>query len=269
MLKAIESLEGFGEFNASTAVALAELSKLAYEDPDIIEVAAHQYGFDYQLFGFNESYHDTEACLFHRKGVAVLVFRGTEFDYQDILTDLKFRQRAVSNQGVLGKAHRGFVQALNYVQVSVTAALQNLPRETKLYVTGHSLGGALAVLAAVKCAVSRGLETTLYTFGCPKVGNRKFVKAVDQLVTHFDVINATDIVPRVPFYAMGFARSGQRIYLSVDGKLKVGCSFWTAFVDRWAALLFGSNHDGWIGFHPRRVFHDHTIGEYIRKLKGK
>ncbi|KYF86936.1 hypothetical protein BE20_27545 [Sorangium cellulosum] len=102
------------------------------------------------------------------------------------------------------------------------------PAPVALYVTGHSLGGALAVLAAALIDWDHAFHQNdptqpeflraIYTYGAPMVGNPTFAKAHegrigDMLFRH---IYERDIVPRMPPLAMGcFAHFG-RAYHSTD-----------------------------------------------------
>ncbi len=75
--------------------------------------------------------------------MAVLAFRGTEKDSRDIKTDLNLRFYSANG----AKVHTGFQQAFRRVAPAINEALTSLGA-FKLYITGHSLGGALALVAA-------------------------------------------------------------------------------------------------------------------------
>src|SRR5262245_57298511 len=91
----------------------------------------------------------------------VVAFRGTETDDPtDLFADVNFRL-APWEPG--GQVHEGFATAFRQVEADVRA---HLPADRRLLLTGHSLGAALATLAAT---VWPG--DALYTFGSPRVGN--------------------------------------------------------------------------------------------------
>ena len=70
-----------------------------------------------------------------------------------------------------GKVHRGFKAALSEVWTSLEKHISNLHRNNlKIWLTGHSLGAALATLAADRLGNAQGL----YTFGSPRIGDRDF-----------------------------------------------------------------------------------------------
>ena len=58
-----------------------------------------------------------------------------------------------------------------------------LSRHARLLVTGHSLGGALAVLAAFDIkSTMRDFALEMYTYGTPYPGNRAFAREFDALL---------------------------------------------------------------------------------------
>ncbi|HEX3109347.1 MAG TPA: hypothetical protein VHU41_09670, partial [Thermoanaerobaculia bacterium] len=72
-----------------------------------------------------------------------------------------------------------------------------------LFFSGHSLGAALATIAARRRA-PRGL----YTFGSPYVGNRAFVGSLPRIPI-FRVADGHDIVPTLPPANLGYAHAGE------------------------------------------------------------
>ena len=125
---------------------------------------------------------------------AVLAFRGTEpSDRTNIIDDARFLPRTWSVNGrAMGRVHSGFADALQRIWSFVGVALQDLT--TPVWCTGHSLGGALATLAASRAEVEK-----LITFGSPRVGDAAFR---DMLATHVPAakryVNCSDAVPQVP-----------------------------------------------------------------------
>lgn len=133
----------------------------------------------------------TQAFLAKRAAdrIAVLAFRGTEKNFQDIKTDLNARFYTLN--GI--KVHDGFQKALAYVEPAIRQAVAALSNY-KLYISGHSLGGALAMVASR--ALSGDNVAACYTFGSPRVGDSEFGDAIK--VPIYRVVNAADVVPRVP-----------------------------------------------------------------------
>lgn len=139
----------------------------------------HLRGLEYQLVRTGLT-TGTEGYFAWRDEFAILAFRGTEIrDLKDAFIDvsvLLVPEPALSL--TLSMAHNGFHQALNSVWDEVHGYLLDYRRahpQSEVCFTGHSLGAALATLA-----VSRfeGGGASLYTFGCPRVGNAAFCERV-------------------------------------------------------------------------------------------
>ncbi|KJJ84193.1 lipase, class 3 [Candidatus Omnitrophus magneticus] len=136
----------------------------------------------------------TQAFLAKRDSdkIVVLAFRGTELkDLRDIKADLdaKFYK---DEAGV--KIHNGFRKAFSTVEYSIRKSLEGM-EEYSLYITGHSLGGALAIVATR--ALNSDNIGACYTFGNPKVGVSEFGDEIKSPI--YRVVNAFDIVPSLPF----------------------------------------------------------------------
>ena len=74
------------------------------------------------------------------------------------------------------------------------SVIDELPDGYSLYITGHSLGGALAVIATKE--LDRDTLAACYTFGSPRVGNEEFGEEIRAPI--YRIVNAADGVPRVP-----------------------------------------------------------------------
>lgn len=120
----------------------------------------------------------------------ILALRGTEAELADVKADLKADLITVSGEQ---KVHHGFYDAFNAVKSDIEDDLGK-HRGVPIYVTGHSLGGALAVLAT-KYLASDSLGAC-YTFGGPRVGNSLFADDIKTPI--YRIVNAADGVPRVP-----------------------------------------------------------------------
>lgn len=138
---------------------------------------------------------DTQAILLKTNAFVVLAFRGTEStSWGDIRTDLKARFSPCRTRG---RVHSGFLRAFYAVEEQVCEALaaeelSSLP----LFVTGHSLGGALATVAA-KLITHAGGNAACYTFGSPRVADDEWLMQMKTPV--YRVVNAADGVTLVPF----------------------------------------------------------------------
>ncbi|RKQ95617.1 lipase family protein [Maricaulis maris] len=130
----------------------------------------------------------------------VLSFRGTEpTRMADLRTDLDLElmelPHGLSLEAGVAKVHKGFYLAYRSVEDQIAAILtrddcKGLP----LFVTGHSLGGGLAVVATR--FVANGSRGACYTFGSPRVSNQAFTNQIFTPV--YRIVNAADIVTAVP-----------------------------------------------------------------------
>lgn len=87
---------------------------------------------------------------------------------------------------------------------SIIQGLRALHRNAPIYVTGHSLGGAIATLAVPDLKEIFGNIHTLLTFGEPRVGNTEFSKFYPSVIKGLRVVHYADIVPHIPPASFGF-----------------------------------------------------------------
>src|SRR5262245_1153665 len=128
------------------------------------------------------------------EAIRVIAFRGTEpDDPRDVLADLDALPRRWQGGATV---HRGFADALAHVEDKVTNAFRTSP--SRVVVTGHSLGAALATLAA-----SRVPDSRLYTFGSPRVGDEALAALIPP-ARHQRYVDHVDAVTTVPPPLGGF-----------------------------------------------------------------
>jgi hypothetical protein len=118
---------------------------------------------------------------------AALVFRGTQGRLPNWLVNLDLALRPWPSGG---RVHRGFKTNLLGLWDTIATALQALT--VPVFYTGHSLGGALACLAA-----SLHPPRAVYTFGAPRIGDAAFARQLAHIPI-FNVINPRDIVTGLP-----------------------------------------------------------------------
>lgn len=237
-------------YSDRTAWLMAECARLAYypfeQNREAIIAALKQGGFELcQCFDRG----GTQAYLAQRSDLAVLAFRGTQKDLRDIITDLQFRMYS-NPDGT--RTHTGFGTAFSHIKDEVREAVSKLDSGLPLYITGHSLGGALATIAASQ--LSSDQIAACYTFGAPRVGNLEFSRIIK--VPIYRIVNSTDIVARVPLMVAGYTHVGDLRFLTADGRLLYSPS----------ALLTSPDFIFNYTFNWRSTFINHQILEYAGKL---
>lgn len=148
------------------------------------------------------------ALLIETPSEVILAFRGTtplatpvtSQMLKDWLND--FDANLVTASGLPGQVHDGFHKSLaslwGAIKPALAAAMARAPA-LPLYVTGHSKGGALANLAAMRIARQLNARPRVITFAAAKPGNVEFQKAYDAALPQSIRYEYTDdIVPHVP-----------------------------------------------------------------------
>lgn len=126
-------------------------------------------------------------------GMRVLAFRGTEKNFNDFKTDLRAELHQAPEAQPAERLHKGFYEAFSVIRKEILADLGQDP-ELPLYVTGHSLGGALAIVATR--FIAKDSLGACYTFGSPRVGNLDMGLVFRTPI--YRIVNSSDIVPRTP-----------------------------------------------------------------------
>lgn len=143
-------------------------------------------------------------------GSSIVSFRGTE-SMDEWLED--FEALPVPNAFGGGLAHKGFQDVYAKIRNSVIAGLKTV--SGPLWITGHSLGAALAVLCAGDLARS-GWRPLVYTFAGPRVGFPNFSDWYDRFVPDcYRIVNVRDLVPHLPLTEQGFKHVGRCV--TIDG----------------------------------------------------
>jgi hypothetical protein len=199
--------------DSRNAQALAVASDLAYLAQ---AEGGPAYRKDLDLEARLISVGHTQAYVATNDDHVVVAFRGTESPLTlDGLKDWLLADAAnllIMPEGRLGtdfvaagvgaRFHQGFLGALvevwDAVHESVQAEMKK--KERPLWLTGHSLGGALAVLAGWMLHRKFVSVHQIYTYGAPMVGNAEATKAIDKEFPDkiYRYVNAPDPVPKLP-----------------------------------------------------------------------
>ena len=162
-------------------------------------------------------------------------FRGTQADR----TPRRGQRHNVPPNAVrrhrAARCARGFLSALDAIQSDLMTAIEDLcggdseGNRPTLWLTGHSLGAALAVLAAARLARSNKPVEGIYTIGCPRVGDSAFKAAFDHAYEGrcWRYVNNHDIVTQVPPAGalLGYEHVGQEIYFDGHGQRAASAGF--------------------------------------------
>ena len=155
----------------------------------------------------------------------LIACRGTEpTQLNDVLADLK---TFPVKHHLGGKVHRGFYAEYDKVIPGIKEALAKHDKKgvKDVWVCGHSLGGAMALLVSVELKPSGGC----HTFGQPRVGNVEFLKVID--FPYYRYRNNNDIVPGVPPSWLFFKHGGVLRYINSHGNIRVA-TYWQRFKDK-------------------------------------
>jgi triacylglycerol lipase len=218
---------------------------------------------------FNHAATGTQGLILEHADHRVLAFRGTEpSEFVDIQTDLKkalvaFPKDLLDAGDV--RVHQGFVEALAGVWPAVIDALRAGDPSRPLVITGHSLGGGLAVLAAYALSRQEAPFNVrgVYTYGQPRAGDGAFAESYDRLLRlrHWRVVNNRDVVPRLAPRSMGYAHTGRVLYLDANGRPSIDPTTWFQLLDL-VPVDAGMDWNSQV----REFVADHGVAAYIRML---
>lgn len=134
----------------------------------------------------------TQAMLVSNNKFYVLAFRGTEVTS---IADIKSDMRASTiHCETGGKIHEGFNDAFSEVHIEIQEYINSLEKKP-LFITGHSLGAALATVATKKLNFSHGIAAC-YTYGSPRVGDEEWVANIKTPI--YRLVNSADPVTMLP-----------------------------------------------------------------------
>jgi hypothetical protein len=152
--------------------------------------------------------------------------------------------------------HMGFLASWKSAREDVIPTLEQLVYyhpQYPIYLIGHSLGGAVAALAALELKVILGWDRiTVTTFGEPRVGNDGFVRYLDAVFNLNDtevnpeerpyrrLTHVDDPVPLLPLHEWGYRSHGGEIYISKASLAPTPDDIWTCVGDHDSRCIAGS-----------------------------
>jgi len=222
---------------------------------------------------------DTQGIVLVNDELVIVAFRGTE-SIKDWLTDVKVRKQQTNHPYYIGNfsVHRGFMEAFN----SIVGQLRDLKDETAFFrshreviFTGHSMGGALAMIAAMTFDNTVG---NVITFGQPRVGNGAFAEIYRKLLGDKTtrVINGLDVICLSPLWLMGYRHAGKHVvFIDAAGEVLVNPDPFTKLISHAFCVLKDWMHIRWVnlgGFNIPLPFRlsaarNHFMRDYLNQLE--
>jgi hypothetical protein len=217
---ALDKFAATAQFGLDNARAMMWLSQLAYETDDEPKVERILGRFQLKKLRLETNNFATglpphSACVViaEGRGATFVMFAGSDpGKFEDWVTDFDAMPSATG-------LHTGFQKAVETVLPVIVAALAKRAAPAQpVFFTGHSLGGALAIVAASLVKIEPKVQVVVYTFGSPRTGDVTFFNNYPLQNSTFRLIDGTDIVPTVPpSLSGGYRHVGQAIQCKTDG----------------------------------------------------
>lgn len=213
--------------HAQQAWWLAEHALLAYDRSNKVTATLSAAGYRPLIARDRASSSFAYAAIASDHGI--LAFRGTEAltpgdswrklaaVARDWWIDARVQRVACAHGG---QVHAGFQHALDALWPQLQDVLAQAPR---WWCCGHSLGGALAALAAARVRDAGASLAGAITFGQPRVGDAASAERLQQLPL-LRVVNACDLVPELPPEALGYRHAGPLRHLDANRRENYGRS---------------------------------------------
>lgn len=234
------------------SLLMAELSMISYLDLDDATEPAKIMGFDDVEFIDRDG---AQAFVFLSADDRVVACRGTEpHEWNDVKADANALTDLAET---VGRVHRGFKREVDDLWPMVKDHLTEDGRD--VWFTGHSLGGAMAMICAGRCELDHipVHPVQVITFGSPRVGTKRYVTHAKLDILRW--VNNNDVVARVPPMWMGYQHTGTLMYLDSDGRHRKVRRADLA-QDRWRGFLEGLKRGRLDNLS------DHLIADYVAHL---
>ena len=230
---------------------------------------------NFQLSIIDSATTDTRAVTYQTEQDLIVAFRGTR-SLRNFVTDIRAR-RVPLFAGSEAEVHEGFQQALDSVCDALQSSVEELlrtaedaqqrvptggPTTPRLWITGHSLGAALAKLFAIRCKLA---IAGVYTFGEPRVGNAAFRDYYDALLKSctFRVVDGEDFITRIPWLLALYRHSGTEIFYDSFCRVLIDPPWWA----KAPSDVFGTWQEYHAG-HRLALLADHHVSRYVALLSA-
>jgi hypothetical protein len=270
-------------FNRINALYLAHAADIAYHRSPA-RAAMERLGL--RTLSFKNKLTRTRGFLGVCDTHAVLAFRGSDpVTLQTWVTDVIVK--LVTCDEYDGRVHHGFSSVLRQTWKKVERILEAVEGKP-LFLAGHSMGGALAVLTACRLAKVDRPAVATYTFGSPRIGDLTF--CLGYSLPTYRIVNRLDLVPELPLASVKrllpaaprftnhkifgklkqmarrvpcYGHVKKLVYIDMDGEITLDADVepWHTYaVVRAIATRGKSFHEG---------ITDHLISNYIRGLEAE
>ncbi|WP_327064288.1 lipase family protein [Kitasatospora sp. NBC_01302] len=256
-------------YSVPHAYWLARACDLAYKDRATIEEQAASWGFGqvrHHETRFTPPFplQDTQAYTMAGDRMIITAFRGTQpAEIRDWLSDAE--TPPWPGPAKTGYVHYGFAEALESIFPSVRDALAELRTEGQsVWFTGHSLGGALAMLAGARMSLEepRLQADGVYTFGQPRTCDRILAAAFNKGFKDrmYRFVNNNDIVPQLPPEPV-YTHVDNLRYIDSAGRIHDSMTLQAGLADRAKGLTADA-------FAPASAgIRDHFMHNYLAALE--
>jgi len=188
-------------------------------------------------------YANSQVAWLENDDYVVISFRGTQFGLKaNVFSDLY----SVPKKTDLGEVHSGFYGSFEILWPELAKLISEMKTPKPIYLTGHSLGGALATLAMAQlfrdetahlkegvAIDQRSWVQGIYTFAAPQVGNDGFVNDLEASVKSIGfqnsdfsmarIENPYDVVPMIPYLPGYYAQlADPLVYFAPNGATYLG-----------------------------------------------
>lgn len=181
--------------------------------------------------GYNKNH--AQAMLVEHASYISMVFRGTD-ELVDWLDNLNIAKKETE----FGVFHKGFYDSLYHIWPQMEQDYLDLEKKSRrvrkpLFITGHSLGGAIASIAAAKCLYDQRPFVSVYTFGQPRALSLDSVPAFNAACADrfFRMQNHHDLVSHTPANIAHYGHVGHCLYIDEFGALHTDPGWWFKFLD--------------------------------------
>jgi len=161
-------------FSWTSAYLMGLASCVVYYDRKKAQEIMSQMGFK-KFYWF--SHKNTQAFVATHKKMILVSFRGSEpTSIKDFISDVNIK--LIQKFG--GRVHKGFYDNLSYVWGPLWKQIQKSSKKGKrsIWLTGHSMGASLAILAASHLREKKVRVKGVYTYGQPRVGDQAYNKHI-------------------------------------------------------------------------------------------